>query len=203
MAAPIANLTGQITSHFAGNRDVCCYSIRPVRNRSSELGSFRRHGSPEHRARRHSVLHSGRARRADRGAALQRTGGDDAGGRKFLFLCGGIAEAFSGLAGGLGGGTGNLVTASTIAVGWSSCLSGMLEQFGIRLPEKFAQAPVSLSESMAITVTGGYGNFPAALVTLALTGLLALGIRESAGFNTGVSLIKIAVILAVVAVGIF
>jgi APA family basic amino acid/polyamine antiporter len=78
-----------------------------------------------------------------------------------------------------------------------------LEQFGIRLPEKFAQAPVSLSESMAITVTGGYGNFPAALVTLALTGLLALGIRESAGFNTGVSLIKIAVILAVVAVGIF
>ncbi len=96
-----------------------------------------------------------------------------------------------------------LVTASTIAVGWSGYLVGALGQIGLVLPEKFTQVPVSLSESMEFSVTGGFGNFPAAIVTLLLTWLLAIGVKESARFNNFVAMIKIAVILLVVGVGVF
>jgi APA family basic amino acid/polyamine antiporter len=96
-----------------------------------------------------------------------------------------------------------LVTAATIAVGWSGYLSGMLVKYGVVIPEKFSQVPISLSEDLQVGLTGGYGNFPAALFTLLLTGLLALGIKESARVNTVIALIKISVIVAVVAVGAF
>jgi len=96
-----------------------------------------------------------------------------------------------------------LVTAATIAVGWSGYLSGMLSHAGIILPEKLSQVPVSISNDLTVTFTGGYGNFPAAIFTLLLTGLLALGVKESARVNTIIALIKISVITAVVVVGAF
>jgi APA family basic amino acid/polyamine antiporter len=96
-----------------------------------------------------------------------------------------------------------LVTAATIAVGWSGYLSGMLAKYGVVLPEKFSQVPVSLSDDLHLSLTGGYGNYPAAIFTLLLTGLLALGVKESARVNTIIALIKISVIIAVVAVGAF
>jgi APA family basic amino acid/polyamine antiporter len=95
-----------------------------------------------------------------------------------------------------------LITASTIAAGWSGYLSGALANVGIIIPEKFTQVPISLSDSLEFGVTGGYGNFPAALFTLALTGLLALGVRESARVNTMIALLKIAILVTVVAVGV-
>jgi len=96
-----------------------------------------------------------------------------------------------------------LVTAATIAVGWSGYLTGMLANSGIDLPSKFSQAPVSLSDDLQLGLTGGYGNFPAALFTLLLTALLARGIKESSLVNSIIALIKIAIILAVVLVGAF
>src|SRR5579859_7841665 len=41
-----------------------------------------------------------------------------------------------------------LVTAATIAVGWSGYLSGMLSHAGIILPEKLSQVPVSISSDL-------------------------------------------------------
>ena len=96
-----------------------------------------------------------------------------------------------------------LVTASTVAVGWSGYLVGMLGHAGMPLPERFSQVPITMSESMEFTVTGAYGNFPAAIATLVLTGLLAIGVKETARFNNAMATIKISVILAVVAVGVF
>jgi len=96
-----------------------------------------------------------------------------------------------------------LVTAATIAVGWSGYLSGMMGKYGVIIPEKFSQVPISVSEDLHVAFTGGYGNFPAALFTLLLTALLAIGVKESARVNTIIALIKISVIVAVVAVGVF
>jgi len=96
-----------------------------------------------------------------------------------------------------------LVTASTVAVGWSGYLVGMLGHAGMPLPEKFSQVPITMSEDMAFTVTGCYGNFPAAIATLALTAVLAIGVKESARFNNAMATIKMSVITMVVAVGVF
>ncbi len=96
-----------------------------------------------------------------------------------------------------------LVTASTVAVGWSGYLVGMLGHAGMALPEQFTQVPITMTEQMDFAVTGSYGNFPAAIATLVLTALLAIGVKESARFNNVMASIKMTVIVAVVAVGIF
>ena len=96
-----------------------------------------------------------------------------------------------------------LVTASTVAVGWSGYLVGMLGQMGIVLPEKLTQVPITMSENMEFTVTGSYGNLPAVLATLALTALLAVGVKETARFNAFLVFCKVSVIIMVVAVGVF
>lgn len=96
-----------------------------------------------------------------------------------------------------------LVTASTVAVGWSGYLVGMLGHAGMPLPEKFSQVPITMSEDMVFTVTGCYGNFPAAIATLVLTCLLAVGVKETARFNNAMATIKMSVIVMVVAVGVF
>lgn len=94
-----------------------------------------------------------------------------------------------------------LVTASTVAVGWSGYMVGMLGHMGIVLPNQFTDVPVTMTESMDFAITGSYGNFPAAIATLALTALLAVGVKETARFNAFLVLCKVSVIIAVVAVG--
>ncbi len=96
-----------------------------------------------------------------------------------------------------------LVTAATIAVGWSGYLTGMLANAGIIIPERFTQVPVSLSDNLHVGLTGGYGNFPAALFTLGLTALLSIGVKESCRVNNMIAMLKIGVIILVIAVGAF
>jgi APA family basic amino acid/polyamine antiporter len=96
-----------------------------------------------------------------------------------------------------------LVTAATISVGWSGYLTGMLANSNIVIPERFSQAPLAISDQMHLGLTGGFGNFPAALFTLALTALLAIGVKESTRVNNMIALLKIGIIIAVIAVGAF
>ncbi len=46
-----------------------------------------------------------------------------------------------------------LVTASTVAVGWSGYLVGMLGHAGMALPEQFTQVPITMTEQMDFAVT--------------------------------------------------
>ena len=74
------------------------------------------------------------------------------------------------------------VGSATVAVGWSGYLGGMLKASGIDLP----------IEIMAGPHMGGIVNLPAVLISLAITGMLVAGTRESATLNIGLVLIKIA-----------
>jgi basic amino acid/polyamine antiporter, APA family len=51
--------------------------------------------------------------------------------------------------------------------------------------------------------TGAWLNLPALLATALVTGILVLGIRESAGLNTALVAVKVAAVLFVIAVGAF
>ena len=85
-----------------------------------------------------------------------------------------------------------LVAASAIASGWSSTFIGLLESAGLKLPKALVTTPLQ----------GGVIDLPAVIITLLITLILYIGVRESAKFNNIIVLVKIAVILLFLVLGI-
>ncbi|MFF5206911.1 amino acid permease [Streptosporangium sp. NPDC000396] len=83
-----------------------------------------------------------------------------------------------------------MLGAAVVAVGWSGYLNSLLSTMGIKLPA-------------AIAGEGSVFNLPAALVVLALTAVLVAGIKLSSRFNLIIVTIKVAVVLLVIAAGLF
>jgi APA family basic amino acid/polyamine antiporter len=91
--------------------------------------------------------------------------------------------------------------ASTIAVGWAGNFVSILQDVGWHLPARLTGPPGSLvALPDGATVTGAF-NLPAALVVLAVSAILIVGIRESAGFNTAIVVVKVVVLILFVGFG--
>ncbi len=91
--------------------------------------------------------------------------------------------------------------AATVAVGWSGYIVSFLHDFGIQFPAALSAAPgtvVPLADGTSITAVF---NLPALIITVLVTILLVVGIKESASVNTAVVIIKVAVVLLVIVVG--
>jgi APA family basic amino acid/polyamine antiporter len=88
-----------------------------------------------------------------------------------------------------------------VAVGWSAYLLSLLNDFGIHFPAALANAPFAGDSIGSLHLTGAIINLPAMLLTLALTWLLVIGVRETARFNGIMVVIKVAVVLAVIIFG--
>jgi APA family basic amino acid/polyamine antiporter len=91
--------------------------------------------------------------------------------------------------------------AATVAVGWSGYVVSFLHDFGIQFPAALSAAPgtaVTLADGSIVTAVF---NLPAVIITILVTILLVVGIRESASVNTAVVIIKVAVVLLVIVVG--
>jgi APA family basic amino acid/polyamine antiporter len=86
------------------------------------------------------------------------------------------------------------MASSTVAYGWSKYFLHFIELFGLHVPAVVASDPFS--------TPGAWFNLPAAVVVLLVTVILVIGIRESAGFNAAMVILKLAVVLFVVAAGI-
>ena len=91
--------------------------------------------------------------------------------------------------------------ASTIAVGWAGNVQSFLQDFGLGIPARWAGPPGSVVTLPGGSTVHGVLNVPAALVVLAISVLLIIGIRESAGLNTVIVIIKVVVLLLFVAFG--
>ncbi len=94
-----------------------------------------------------------------------------------------------------------LFAASTVAVGWSGYVVAFLHRLGIDLPTALTNAPYSISDTHEFTATGAFLNVPAVLLVLLLTGLLTVGIRESATVNNFIVYVKLAIVLLVIGFG--
>jgi APA family basic amino acid/polyamine antiporter len=93
------------------------------------------------------------------------------------------------------------LAASVVAVGWAGYVVSLLADFGIAIPATLTAPfghPVTLADGVTATAIM---NLPAALVVLALTILLIVGVSESAKFNNIIVAIKVTTILAVILVG--
>lgn len=83
------------------------------------------------------------------------------------------------------------VSVAAVAVGWGGYLNEFLQgTIGVTIPEALAAPPGE----------GGVVNVPAAIVVLLATGVLLLGVRESAWATTITTVLKIAVLVFFVAV---
>src|SRR5262245_2826056 len=94
------------------------------------------------------------------------------------------------------------VASSTVANGWSHYFLSFLQIFGITIPTTWTSAPIDIDTATnAWITTGAYCNLPAALVVLFITVVLVVGIRESAGFNAAMVVLKLVVVLFVIGLG--
>ncbi len=93
-----------------------------------------------------------------------------------------------------------LFAASTVAVGWSGYLNGLLGTLGMPIPDALATAPIS-SVDGALVRTGAIINLPAVMIVAAVTGLCYRGITQSAFANAVMVAIKVTVILLFIAFG--
>ena len=96
------------------------------------------------------------------------------------------------------------VGAATVAAGWSGYVQSGLATFGITLPTAINGPMVNYDPALGkLVATGSVINLPAVLVVAAITWVLIVGIRESAGFNAAMVGLKLVAVLFVIVVGAF
>ncbi|HEX5473250.1 MAG TPA: amino acid permease [Vicinamibacterales bacterium] len=94
------------------------------------------------------------------------------------------------------------VGSMTVAVGWSGYFQQILLGFGVHLPAWMSAAPGTQIVMPGGAVETAVFNLPAILIVLAIMCVLIVGIRESARANTIIVLIKLAVVVFFIVVGV-
>ena len=88
--------------------------------------------------------------------------------------------------------------AATVAVGWSGHLTAFLHDFiGVTIPKSLAAAPCTLINAPGCSPDAIF-NLPAVLITLAVTVLIVIGVKESANVNSAIVIVKVGVVIIVI-----
>jgi len=87
------------------------------------------------------------------------------------------------------------VACVVVAIGWSGYFNNILKLLGLELPVWASYSPGS--------VEGGFLNLPAAIISLLVTAVLVLGVKESARTTGVIVVVKVAVVLFFIAVGLW
>ena len=96
------------------------------------------------------------------------------------------------------------VASMTVAHGWSKNFQDLLAIFGFQLPKAVSNSPFDYDPALGHFVsTGSIFDLPAVLIAGLVTWVLVIGIKESAGFNTAMVVVKVAIVLLVIGVGVF
>ena len=88
---------------------------------------------------------------------------------------------------------GYVLTAATVANGWSSYFSRLLAGLGIEIPKEFYTLPAA----------GGYGNIPAIIIVLLITFILSKGTSSSKLVNNLMVAAKVGIVILFIVVGVF
>jgi basic amino acid/polyamine antiporter, APA family len=96
------------------------------------------------------------------------------------------------------------VASSTVAHGWSHYFQDFIGILGLKLPHVMTNAPFDFNPATGhLAATGTVFDLPAIVIAAIITVILVIGIKESAGFNAGMVMVKLAVVLFVIVVGSF
>jgi APA family basic amino acid/polyamine antiporter len=103
--------------------------------------------------------------------------------------------------------------AATVGVGWSGHFVSLMGQLGIVFPASLTNAPTQWCTSAnvqaavagcahsGLNLTGAFVNAPAVLIVAVMSTILVIGIKESATVNNFIVILKVAIILLIVVVG--
>jgi APA family basic amino acid/polyamine antiporter len=96
------------------------------------------------------------------------------------------------------------VASATVAHGWSHYFQDFLSFFHLGLPHAFTNAPFDYNPTTGhLMLTGTWFDLPAIVIASLVTIVLVKGIRESASLNTGIVIVKLAIVFFVIGVGSF
>jgi basic amino acid/polyamine antiporter, APA family len=96
------------------------------------------------------------------------------------------------------------VASATVAHGWSHYFQDFLLSFGVQWPHAVANAPFDFNPATGrLALTGTLFDLPAILIVCLITAILVKGIQESASFNAGIVMVKLAIVAFVIVVGAF
>lgn len=87
------------------------------------------------------------------------------------------------------------LSASAVAVSWSGYVMNLFGDAGIHFPGFLVNAPLEKTPDGHLTVTGAIINLPAVLIIAAMSWVCYVGVRESAGANSIMVALKVAVIV--------
>ena len=93
------------------------------------------------------------------------------------------------------------VAASTVASGWTGYVTSLLGDFGVHFGSGVTVSTMKLQDG--VMQMGSSVNVVGAIGILAVTSLLVIGVKESATVNNVIVAIKLTVLLAFIAVGVF
>jgi len=96
------------------------------------------------------------------------------------------------------------VASSVVAHGWSAHFQELIQLFNLSVPHAVATAPFDYQPDVGrIVTTGAYFDLPAIVIAFLVTAILVKGIKESASINTGIVIVKVAIVIFVIVVGAF
>jgi len=96
------------------------------------------------------------------------------------------------------------VASATVAHGWSHYFQDFIGIFGLSIPPNMQRSPFDFNPDTGLLAsTGSVIDLPAIVIAAIVTIILVKGIKESAGFNSTMVIIKLAVVFFVIIVGAF
>ncbi len=96
------------------------------------------------------------------------------------------------------------VASATVAHGWSHYFQDFIGILGYKFGHALSNAPFDFNPATGLlSSTGSVIDLPAILITIIITVILVKGIKESAGFNAGIVILKLAIVLLVIIAGAF
>jgi APA family basic amino acid/polyamine antiporter len=98
------------------------------------------------------------------------------------------------------------VAAATVAAGWTGYATSLLKDLGIIIPPQYAssfiQSVAGPDGALSFVATGNV-NLVGAFGILVVTGLLVLGVSESANVNNVIVIVKVGILLLFIGFGVF
>ena len=95
-----------------------------------------------------------------------------------------------------------LLSASAVAVSWSGYVTNWLQTFGIHFPSQLVNAPFTKTATGGVGLSGAVINVPAMLIVGVMSWVCYVGIKQSAGANTFMVLLKCGIIVIFVIAGV-
>ncbi len=92
------------------------------------------------------------------------------------------------------------MAAGAVSVGWAGYFVAFMNNIGLSLPAALTSAPVAATAG-GLVLTGALINLPAVAIVVFLTTLLLVGIRESAGVNALMVLLKVGIVILIILFG--